>query len=328
ITTTFARPFDLSRSPLLNVTLFRMAESEHILLITTHHIIGDGWSLSVFFREFTALYSAFATGKQVTLPELAIQYADFAEWQRGWLQGDVLGKQLGYWNKRLGGKLPILALPTDHPRPAVQTFRGSRSAAEVPAALLAEINAMARREGVTLFMALLASFQTLLARHIDQEDIIVGTPIAGRSRPETESMIGLFMNTLILRTDLHGNPTFRELLCRVREEALEAYAHQDVPFAKLVADLQPERNLRYPPLFQVLFSLQNMPLPEVHLPGLALAPVDVITTISKVDFTIEATPAETGLRFGIEYNTDLFTPERIRRMASAWRIILETMVGN
>jgi len=328
VSTIVVRPFDLARGPLLNVTLIRLTEGEHILLITTHHIIGDGWSMGVFFREFSAFYSAFATGKQLNLPELPIQYTDFAEWQRGWLQGDVLGKQLAYWHKRLSGKLPILALPTDYPRPAVQTFRGNRCPAEVPASLLAEVNATGRREGVTLFMTLMAAFQTLLCRYTEQEDVIVGTPIAGRGRPETESMIGLFMNTLVLRTDLHGNPTFRELLHRVREEALEAYAHQDVPFGKLVAELQPERNLSYPPLFQVLFSLQNMPLPEVHLPGLVLTPVDVASSVSKVDFTLEAATTEAGLQFAIEYNTDLFTAARVRRMANSWRILLENIVAS
>ena len=322
------RPFDLARGPLLNVTLIRLAESEHILLITTHHIIGDGWSLGIFFREFSACYSAFATGKQITLPELPIQYADFAEWQRRWLQSEVLGKQLAYWRNRLSGKLPILSLPTDYPRPSVQTFQGDQCPAEVPPALLAEVNAMSRREGVTPYMALLAAFQTFLSRHTEQEDIIVGTPIAGRSRPETESMIGLFMNTLILRTDLSGNPTFRELLHRVREEALEAYAHQEVPFGKLVAELQPERNLSYPPLFQVLFSLQNMPLPEVHLPGLVLTPVEAGNTVSKVDFTLEAATTGTSLKFAIEYNTALFSPARIRRMANAWRTTVEKLVAS
>ena len=322
------RPFDLARGPLLNVTLFRLAETEHILLTTMHHIIGDGWALGIFAREFSAFYSAYVTGEKLTLPELPIQYADFAEWQRGWLQGDVLGRQLAYWHKRLSGKLPILALPTDFPRPPVQTFHGDQCPAEVSSSLLGEVNAMCRREGVTLYMALLAAFQTFLSRHSEQEDVIVGTPVAGRNRPETESLIGLFMNTLILRTDLSGNPTFRELLHRVREEALEAYAHQDVPFGKLVAELQPERNLSYPPLFQVLFSLQNMPLPEAHLPGLVLTPVEVASTVSKVDLTLEAATTETGLKFAIEYNTALFTPARIRRMAAAWRTTLEKLVAS
>ena len=251
------RPFDLSRDLMLRGRLIRLDQEEQVLLLTMHHIISDGWSMGILFKELSALYEAFCTGKPARLPELPVQYADYAEWQREWLQGEVLESQLGYWKQQLEGAPQVLELPTDRPRPALQTYRGGRRSRTLSRELSEELKRLSRSEGVTLFMTLLAAFQTLLYRYTGQEEMLVGTPIAGRSREETEGLIGFFVNTLVLRTDLSGHPTFRELLARVRRMAVEAYAHQDLPFEKLVEELQPERDLSRHPLFQVMFVLQN-----------------------------------------------------------------------
>ncbi|RMF36691.1 MAG: non-ribosomal peptide synthetase, partial [Chloroflexi bacterium] len=250
------RPFDLSRGPLLRVTLLRLGDEEHVALLTMHHIISDGWSMRVLVQELAALYDAFSHGRPSPLPDLPIQYADFALWQREWLQGEVLEEQLAYWKQQLSGSPPVLELPTDRPRPPVQSFRGAHRPFMLPRPLSQAIKALCRREGVTPFMLLLAAFQTLLHRYTGQDDISVGTPIANRNRAEIEGLIGYFANTLVLRTDLSGDPPFRELLKRVREVALGAYAHQDLPFEMLVDALQPERDLSHTPLFQVMFVLQ------------------------------------------------------------------------
>jgi hypothetical protein len=260
------RPFDLSQGPLLRATLLRLGEKDHVLLLTMHHIVSDGWSMGVLFREVSVLYEAFATGEPSPLSELPIQYADFAVWQRQWLQGEVLEKQLDYWRKQLEAAPPLLELLTDRPRPTIQAYRGARQALILPPSLTEALKALSLREEVTLFMMLLAGFKTLLYRYTGQGDIIVGSPIANRNRVEIEGLIGFFVNTLVLRTDLSENPTFRQLLRRVREVCLEAYAHQDLPFEKLVEELQPERNLGYSPLFQVMFILQNAPGSALEFP--------------------------------------------------------------
>ncbi len=328
VTADVGRPFDLERGPLLRAKLYRLTDEEHILLLTMHHIAGDAWSINVLFGELGQLYIASLKNSPAQLPDLRIQYADYAQWQREWLQGAVLQEQVSYWKKQLGGKLPILELPADRPRPAVQSFRGGHLALGLPKRLLEGLKALSKREGVTLFMTLMAAFQALLSRYTDQEDILVGTPVAGRSRPETESLIGLFINTLVMRTDLSGDPTLRELLKRVREVVLGAFEHLDLPFGKLVAELQPERDLSHPPVFQVMFVLQNVPSTVVQLPGLALTAFEIDSALSKLDLTLEAAEADDGLICRFEYNTDIFESATIDRMAKAYRIILENLLEN
>ena len=264
------RPFDLSRGPLLRGTLLRLAEQEHVLLLTLHHIISDGWSMGVLFRELSALYDAFSTGKPSPLAELPLQYPDFAVWQREWLQGEVLEGQLSYWKNQLADAPAVLELPTDRPRPPVQSYRGARQSMVLSGELNEALKTLSRQQGVTLFMTLLAAFQTLLHRYTQHDDIIVGSPIAGRNRTEIEGLIGFFVNTLVLRTDLSADPSFRQLLGRVRKAALDAYAHQDLPFEKLVEELHPQRNFSHSPLFQVMFAFQNVPMTELRLTGLTV----------------------------------------------------------
>ena len=253
-----ALSFDLDRGPLIRARLLRLGEQEHILFLTMHHIVFDGWSEGILFQELSVLYDSFSAGQSSPLSPLPIQYADFAVWQRQWLQGEVSDSQLAYWKKQLAG-VSVLELPTDHPRPPVQTFRGSKRCFFVPKSLTERLKALSREEGTTLFMTLLAAFQTLLHRYTGKDEIIVGSPVAGRNRTDIEGLIGFFVNTLILRTDFCGDPNFRELLGRVRKVALDAYAHQDLPFEKLVEELHPQRNSSHSPLFQVLFVLQNAP---------------------------------------------------------------------
>src|SRR5262244_1752419 len=253
------RSFDLSSGPLLRATLIILGQDDHVLVLTMHHIVSDGWSMGVLYRELSLLYEAFSKGQPSPLPELSIQYADFAVWQRQWLQGEVLESQLSYWKKQLEGAPAVLNLPMDRPRPPLQSFRGARRSLELSKGLTRDLKNLSRQNDVTLFMTLLAAFQTLLYRYTAQEDVVVGSPIANRSRSEIENLIGFFANTLVLRSDLSGDPTFSELLVRVREVALGGYAHQDLPFEKLVEDLNPGRNLSHSPLFQVMFVLQNAP---------------------------------------------------------------------
>ncbi len=321
------RPFDLARGPLFRASLLRLGDEEHVLLLNMHHIISDGWSLGVLFRELATLYEAFATGRPASLPELAIQYADYAYWQREWLQGEVLEKQLSYWRRRLNGAPALLKLPTDRPRLAVQSFRGARQFAVLPLSLAEELNALSQRESVTLFMTLLAAFQTLFYRYSHQDDMVVGTDVANRNRVETEGLIGFFINNVVMRTDLSGDPTFRELLGRVREVALEAYAHQDLPFSKLVEGLKPERSRGYHPLFQVLFVLQNAPMQKLELPGLTLSPVEVDSQTSKFDLAVFMEEKEQGLIGTWAYKTDLFDAATITRMAGHFATLLANVVA-
>ncbi|MEO5732000.1 MAG: condensation domain-containing protein, partial [Byssovorax sp.] len=318
------RPFDLARGPLLRATLLRLQEQEYVLLFAMHHIVSDGWSIGVVVRELTALYEAFQAGHPSPLPELPLQYADYAVWQRQWLEGEVLEAQLAYWKKQLGG-LPVLQLPTDRPRPAMQTFHGALAHLRLPKELCTALTALSRREGVTLFMTLLATFQLLLQRYSGQDDIVVGSPIAGRTHAETEGLIGFFVNTLVLRTDLSGEPTFTELLGRVREVTLGAYAHQDVPFEKLVEALQPERDLSRSPLFQVMLTLQNTSLPALELAGVKLQPIDVAWTTAKFDLELSLEEAEGGLVGTLNHNTDLFDPATAARLLGHFRLLLEAI---
>jgi amino acid adenylation domain-containing protein len=323
-----SRPFDLAAGPLLRAVLIRLEQEEHILLVTMHHIVSDGWSRGILYRELSVLYEAFSKGNPSPLPELPIQYADFAVWQRQWLQGDVLAHQLSYWKKQLGGILPVQELPTDRMRPVIKTDRGASTSFQFPRELTGSLKALSLREGATLFMAVLAAFKALVCRLADQTDIIVGAPIAGRNRFETEGMIGFFVNTLVLRSDLSGNPTFRELLRRVHEICLDAYTHQDMPFEKLVEELNPERDLSRTPLFQVMFALQNMPEPNLELSGLTLSRMEIEVTKAKFDLEVQLRETGEGLKGIFLYNADLLDAATIERMAGHYRMILEGIVAN
>ncbi|MEN6350336.1 MAG: amino acid adenylation domain-containing protein [Syntrophomonas sp.] len=324
----FGKPFDLVHGPLFRVNLLRLGEEEHILLLTMHHIISDGWSIGVLMQEMAALYNAFSQGTTPSLPELPIQYADFAEWQREWLKGDVLESQTSYWKQQLGGTLPILELPTDHPRPAIQTYRGKRKSFVLPKIMEEALKALSQREGGTLFMTALAAFQTLLHRYTGQDDVIVGSVTANRNRVEIEGLIGFFVNTLALRTDLSGNPTFRELLKKVREVALGAYAHPDLPFDMLIEELNLPRDPSYNPLFQVMFLFQNAPMEAFRLSGLTLTSLEAETDTAKFDLTLELIEGLEGLSCSIGYNSDLFNSDTIERMAGHFRTLLQGIVAN
>ncbi len=316
------QPFNLAQGPLLRVLLLQLGPTEHVLVLTMHHIVSDGWSIGVLLRELGILYAAFVKQQPSPLAELPIQYADFAQWQRQWLQGEVLNTQLTYWQQQLSN-LPVLELPTDRSRPAVQSYRGATQYLELPRTLSQALEVMSQAEGVTLFMTLLAAFQTLLYRYTGQTDIVVGSPIANRNRREIEGLIGFFVNSLVLRTDLSGNPSFRELLSRVREVVLGAYAHQDLPFEKLVEELQPERNLSHMPLFQVMFALQSAPTAALDFVGLNLKFSEVENKTSKFDLTLSIENTEQGLKGSFEYNTDLFDSATITRMLAYFQTLLE-----
>jgi len=320
------RPMALTAAPLLRVVVLTLGADEHRLLLTLHHVITDGWSLGVLLRDLGALYEARVAGTTPALPELPIQYADFAQWQRQWMQGDTLDKLLAYWKKQLGGRLPVLELPTRSARPPVQTTRGATHRFIWGAGLKAQLDALGRQEGVTLFMMVMAACNLLLHRYTGQEDIAVGSLIANRNRRETEDLLGVFINTLVIRTDLSKQDekglTFRELLQRVRGVALEAFDHQDLPFEKLVEVLQPERNLSYTPLFQVLFILQNAPMTTLRWgeAELTFRPFD--HGVAKYDVTLVLEETAGGLSGRIEYNTDLFTAEFVARMEGHLHTIL------
>ncbi|MBZ4419892.1 non-ribosomal peptide synthase/polyketide synthase [Myxococcus sp. RHSTA-1-4] len=319
-----ARPFDLSRGPLLRTTLLKLAPEDHILVLVMHHIVSDGWSTGVLVREVAALYDAFSQGLPSPLPELPVQYADYAVWQRGWLQGEVLEAQLDYWRKQLEGAARALELPTDRPRPAAQTFRGGFRKQTWPKALWRQVEALSRREGATPFMVLLAAYQAVLSRYSGQEDLCVGSPIAGRTHAETEGLIGFFANTLVLRSRVRPEASFLELLAQVRDVTLGAYAHQDVPFEKLVEALLPERDLSHGPLFQVSLALQNTPLPEMKLrKGLSLTGMEPDTRTSKFDFSLAVEEVPEGVLAELNYNSDLFEPETADRLLGHVRVLLE-----
>ncbi|HEX5707564.1 MAG TPA: condensation domain-containing protein, partial [Pyrinomonadaceae bacterium] len=320
------RPFDLSEGELLRVKLIKLGDTEHVAVMTVHHIASDGWSMGILTRELAALYDAFTQGEPSPLPELPVQYADFAVWQREYLSGEVLEEQLSYWRKQLAGAPPVLELPTDRPRPAVQTFRGAKHPINLTRELTAELKALGQREGATLYMVLLAAFQVLLSRYSGQEDVVVGSPIANRNRAETESLIGFFVNALAMRTDLSGDPTFVELLGRVRETSLGAYAHQDLPFEKLIEELQPERNLSHTPLFQVTFALHNAPAGALKLRGLELRPVEFAVEAAKFDLSLLMGESGRGIAGLFEYRSDLFNEETVRRLATHFQNLLEAVV--
>jgi amino acid adenylation domain-containing protein len=321
------RPFNLSADLMLRASLVRLGEEEYLLLLVMHHIASDGWSRGVLFREIAALYQAFSTGESYPLPELSIQYADYAVWQQQWLQGEILARQLSYWKKQLSG-IPLLEVPTDRPRPVVQTFRGARHSLVLPKGLVDGLKQLSRREGVTLFITMLAAWQTLLHRYTGQQDIPIGSPIAGRNDVETEGLIGFFVNTLVLRTDLSADPTFKQLIARVRTVALEAYEHQDLPFEKLVEELHPDRDQSHSPLFQVMFAFQNLPVQALALSGLTLSPVEVDSEMAKFDLTLLIEDPAGKLKAVLEYNTDLFDGDTIKRMLGHYQTLLEGIVAN
>ncbi|MEG4028409.1 MULTISPECIES: amino acid adenylation domain-containing protein [unclassified Microcoleus] len=320
--------FDLSQAPLLRAKLLHFSDSNWVLLLSTHHIISDAWSMGIFIQELATFYQAFSTGKPSPLPELSVQYADFASWQRQWLQGEVLETQVAYWKKQLGGNLPVLNLPTDRPRSAVQTFRGAVHKFTIPKAIAEEIAQLSQREKATLFMTLLAAFKTLLYRYTGQEDILVGSPIANRNRREIEEVIGLFANTLVFRTNLSSNPTFKELLGRVREVALGAYNHQDLPFEKLVEIIHHERDLSHNPLFQVLFSLRNIRTPEIKLPGVTLSSLEIERNTARFDLALDLEEGLEGINATLEYSQDLFDASTARRIAGHFLTLLESIAAN
>lgn len=320
--------FDLAQGPLWSVKLLWLADEEHVLLLNMHHIVFDGWSFDVFFQELTALYSAFSSSRRSPLPALPLQYGDFALWQRMWFQGAILESQLSYWKQQLGGNIPLLTLPTDRPRPPLQSFRGATRSFVLTLTLSEALKALSRQEGLTLFMTLLAAFKTLLYRYTGQEDLLIGVPIAGRTRVATEALIGFFVNTLALRTNMGGNPRFRELLGNVRQVALDAYDHQDLPFEKLVDELRLERSPSHTPLVQVMFALQNAPRLAPQLPGLMLDQIDIENGTAKFDLTMSMRDTEQGLKGTVEYATDLFDDATISRMLGHFQTLLEGIVAH
>ena len=318
--------FNLADEPALRVGLLRLKADEHIILFTMHHIASDSWSMSVLVREIATLYEAFSNGQPATLPELPIQYADFAVWQRQWLQGDELEKQQAYWKRQLSGAPPLLELPTDRPRSAKQTFRGALHSLVLSKELSAELQTLSRKQGVTLFMTILAGFKLLLHYATNQDDIVVGTDVANRGRVETENLIGFFVNQLVLRTDISGNPSFQELLASVREMTLEAYANQDLPFEKLVELLNPDRSLTHSPLFQVKLIINHAPSGGLALQQLQLRSLNSESTTAQLDITLPLWETPEGIGGWINYNTDLFDAATITRLASLFEKLLITVV--
>ena len=319
--------FDLARGPLWRVCLVRLSSMEHVLVLAMHHIISDAWSMRIFVEELAALYTAQRAGRSVALAELPIQYADFATWEREWLQGAALAAQLGYWKEALKDAAFVLELPTDRPRPATLGFHGNVHRFQVSAELVEALKPLNQREGVTLFMTLLAAFQVLLQRYSSQDHFVVGSPTANREQDEVSGLIGFFVNMLALPADLSGRPTFRELLQRVRPVALSAYAHQALPFEKLVEELRPARDPSHSPLFQVAFSLQNVPLPTLALGDLTLRPIAVHNATAKFDLMLDVIETPAGLSAALEYNTDLFDAATITRLAGHFRTLLASIAN-
>ncbi|WP_172844444.1 non-ribosomal peptide synthetase [Tumebacillus algifaecis] len=323
-----AKPFDLSVGPLFRSTMLTLTEEEAVLLFTMHHIVSDGWSIGVFVGELGRLYAAFAEGKPSPLPELDVQYADFAYWQREWLQGKNLQAQLAHWKDQLDGAKTVLPLPHDHPRSPVQTLRGASHSLQLSKELSDQLQALCQQEGVTMYMTMLAALNTLLYRYTGQDDILIGSPIAGRNRSEIEPLIGFFVNTLVMRTDLSGQPTFRELLARVRQTALDSYAHQDLPFEKLVEEVQPNRDMSVSPLFQVMFAVQNAPMGDLSLPGVTMSPLSAGADVANFELSLMVYESENGQRHAYNYQADLFEAETIERLAGHLQRLLQALVDN
>ncbi|MDR4186349.1 amino acid adenylation domain-containing protein, partial [Bacillus pseudomycoides] len=322
------KPFNLKQGPLFRVNLIKINPYEYVLMLNMHHIISDGWSTGIFTKELSKLYEDFSNRRSSSLPELPIQYADFAVWQSEWLQGEVLEKQLSYWKKQLNGDLPILNLPTDRPRPARQTYKGAFIDFALSKDLAEKVRNLSQQEGATEFMTLLAVFKTLIYRYTGQEDILVGSPIANRNYEEIENLIGFFVNTLVIRTPINGSMKFRELLAKVREESLESYSHQDFPFEKLVEVVQPNRDMSTSPIFQVMFVLQNASMKNLEMSGIKIEQLEIHSGTSKFDLTLSMIEEETILSGSIEYNTELFNQDTIEKMIEHFTLLLEGIVEN
>jgi len=320
------RGFNLSTGPLLRVSLLRLADTEHIVLLTMHHIVSDGWSIGVLVRELATLYRTIAQGRAASLPDLPIQYADYSVWQRNFLQGPVLDQQLAYWKTQLADAAALLELPMVRPRPAIQSFRGATYSFGLDDQVSDGLRQLSRQQGATLFMTLLAAFQVLLQRYTGQADIVVGSPIAGRNRIESEGLIGFFVNQLVLRGNLSGNPSFKELLSRVRHVCLDAYLNQDIPFEKLVEELQPERNLSHAPVFQISFSLETPSQDRLELPGLSLTVLPVETGTAKFDLSLSLVETGAGLRGTVEYDRDLLEAESVQQLMGHYELLLQSIV--
>ncbi|HXQ73508.1 MAG TPA: condensation domain-containing protein, partial [Pyrinomonadaceae bacterium] len=324
------RPFDLAGGPLFRLRLFRVAEEEHVLAVTMHHIISDGWSMGVATRELGALYTADLQGIPSPLPELSLQYADYATWQREWLHGDVLEEQLSYWRRRLAGAPSVLELPTDKPRPPRQSHRGSRVSMQLDAETTRLLKALSRKHNTTLFITVLAGFQALLSRWSGETDVVVGTVVAGRNKAETEGLIGFFVNTLAMRTDLSGDPTIAELIARTTEVSLGAFGHQDVPFEKLIEELGIDRDMSRTPLVQVVLVLQNTADESLEMPGLRMSEVvrgrgAGLTGTAKFDLQVTLNEGAGGIQGSLDYNLDLFEQETVRRMARQLERVLRAV---
>lgn len=318
-------PFNLNTGPLVRISLIRLDDEDHVVTLTMHHIVSDGWSRGIIVREIAALYEAFCGNRPSPLPDLPLQYADYAVWQKEFLTGEVIESHLSYWTEKLRDAPPVLNLPTDRPRPPVQTFNGASEPFHLPAGLAEKLQQLGAENNASLFMVLLGAFKALLARYISQEDIVIGTPVANRNKAELEGLIGFFINSLVLRTNLGGNPTFLQLLARVREVTLEAYAHQELPFEKIVEALQPDRNLSHSPLYQIAFILENTPRAEVETEGLVLTPLRTESVSSKFDLTLALAQFGSDLLGSVEYNTDLFERSTIERMIAHYLTILEAV---
>jgi amino acid adenylation domain-containing protein len=322
------KPFNLATDLMLRCGLVQLAPNQHVFLATMHHIASDAWSMGLFWQQLGQVYNAFSAHKPNPLLPLPIQYADYAVWQREWLSSKVIAQQLDYWKQQLVNVNPVLELPTDYPRPAIQTYAGATTSIDLSPQLTADLKSLCRQEGTTLFMTLLAAFQTLLARHSGQEDFIIASPIACRNRTEVEGLIGFFINTLLLNADLAGNPSFQALLGRVRKVALNAYTHQDVPFEKLIEELNPRRDLSRNPLFQVLFNMLNIEDLNLDLTGLTVAPIVIPEANSKFDLTLYVKEQNSQIHFDLAYNTDLFAPARMVEMLAQFEQLLTQIVAN
>ncbi|HYK42696.1 MAG TPA: condensation domain-containing protein [Thermoanaerobaculia bacterium] len=320
--------FELSTGPLIRTILIRLASEEHVLILTMHHIVTDGWSKGVLFRELAHLYGSLSRGEPSSLPELPIQYRDFASWQREWMRGNALHSQLSYWTARLGGRLPVLELPTDRPRPKNPSFKGMRQSLLIPREAATALKALGFDYGTTLYMTLLAAFEVLVHRYTGQEDIVLGTTITGRTHVETEDLIGFFVNLLVLRTDVSGNPRFCDLLQRVREVALGAYAHQELPFERLVEELRPERAMGRNPLVQVLFVMQKLPWSEVAFPGLEATPLEPPTEVARFDLAVFVSESPAGILVNWVYDSVLFDASTISTFARRYERLLASVIEN
>lgn len=322
------QPFDLSTGPLLRVTLLQFSDEDHALFVIMHHIVSDNWSTALFVHEILQLYRGYLQGISSSLPQLAVQYADFAVWQRKWLQGKTLDKQLAYWRDKLSDIPPLLDMPLDKSRPGFQTFHGDYKLFDIPDMTVKRITALSKEQDVTLFMTLLAAFYSLLYRYTGQDDICIGSPVANRNRKETENLIGFFVNTLVLRASINGDMTFRELLQQVKKTTLEAQEHQDLPFEILVEELDPERDMSRSPLFQVMFVMNNVPVDTLQLPDLEIEIVEIENKTAKFDLILNVTEATDGLHCKLEYNTDLFISESMKRLIEHYLLHLSSLLND